>query len=188
MGQVEVRTAGHGPKLVSLSGSHVGVAICDENLRYASVNETLARINGVPLPAHIGQRVCDILGPAVARTLEPKLESILAGRCKAVSFELVAKLLHRKVPGRWIGQSFPVTRNGIIRAIGTFVVEIDFGTDSWALANRTVVLSEEPEDVLELSELAIRDQVKALTNLRHMPPSPVEAARSSVNPGRSAAR
>src|SRR5690242_6735598 len=102
----------------------MGVAICDEHLRFVTLNAALATMNGVPLKHHLGRQVREVLGE-VSRMLEPKFESILEGRCAAITFDIIAKLPHRNVPSCWREQYFPVIQKGKIKAAAVFVVELD---------------------------------------------------------------
>ena len=47
-----------------------GMAVFDGELRYVRVNETLARLNGVPAADHIGRTIREIV-PEVAASVEP---------------------------------------------------------------------------------------------------------------------
>src|SRR5215210_989697 len=58
----------------------VGVALVDRDLRYVRINESLARLNGAPVDAHIGRRVDEMLPADFAVAAETMLESVLAGR------------------------------------------------------------------------------------------------------------
>ncbi len=54
----------------------VGLAIFDRDLRFVRVNESLARINGVPANLHLGAYLRDII-PDLAPTLEPLLREVI---------------------------------------------------------------------------------------------------------------
>jgi PAS domain S-box-containing protein len=59
-------------------GAPVGLAFVDRNLRYVSVNRCLADLNGVPIAAHIGKTVKEILSISYVR-VEPYLLRALGG-------------------------------------------------------------------------------------------------------------
>jgi PAS domain S-box-containing protein len=59
-------------------GAPVGLCFLDRNLRYVSLNQRLAEINGVPAAEHLGRRVAEVI-PAVFPRVEPFLRSALAG-------------------------------------------------------------------------------------------------------------
>lgn len=53
-------------------GAPVGLCLLDRNLRYVSLNQRLAQINGVPLVDHLGKRV-----PEIIPRLFPRVESFI---------------------------------------------------------------------------------------------------------------
>lgn len=55
----------------------VGLCVLDRDLRYVTINDRLAEINGIPAAQHLGRSVREIL-PALAGTLEPGLQEVLA--------------------------------------------------------------------------------------------------------------
>ncbi len=54
----------------------VGFFILDAGFRYLAVNETLARMHGIPAADHAGKNVRDILG-SFADRIEPELQRVL---------------------------------------------------------------------------------------------------------------
>lgn len=120
-------------------------------------------MNGVALKHHLGRQVREVVGE-VARILEPKFKSILEGRCAAITFDIIAKLPHRKAPGRWLEEYFPVIEKGKIKAVAVFVVELDLTAivAKHPIISKEVVLSAETSDCLGRSERAIREQFSAL--------------------------
>lgn len=54
----------------------IGLCVLDRDLRYISINDRLAAINGRPPQDHIGLRIRDVL-PDVADVIEPPLRSVL---------------------------------------------------------------------------------------------------------------
>jgi hypothetical protein len=141
----------------------MGVAIRDEHLRFVTLNSALATMNRVPLKLHFGRQVREVVGQ-VARILEPKLESILEGRCAEITLEVIAELPHRNAPSRWLEEYFPVIQKGKIKAAAVFVTEVDLTAivAKHPLISKEVVLSAEISDYLGRSERAIREQVSAL--------------------------
>jgi len=59
-------------------GAPVGLCFLDRNLRYISLNQRLADINGIPIAAHIGKTVAEVL-PDVFPRIEHYLRSVLEG-------------------------------------------------------------------------------------------------------------
>src|ERR1041384_1297425 len=55
---------------VQLPAETAGMAIVDTQLRYVQIDEALARLNGLPVEAHIGKTVHEVL-PQLASVVEP---------------------------------------------------------------------------------------------------------------------
>lgn len=60
-------------------GAPVGLAFVDTNLRYISINSRLADLNGIPLEAHFGRSICEIVNPQIYSIIEPHLLCALKG-------------------------------------------------------------------------------------------------------------
>ncbi len=69
-GQAQLRAIYHGVP--------VGLAFLDRNLRYVSVNQRLADMHGLPIAAHLGRRMQDVL-PELYQQLGSRVEAALAG-------------------------------------------------------------------------------------------------------------
>ncbi|HWO30749.1 MAG TPA: PAS domain-containing protein, partial [Candidatus Acidoferrum sp.] len=105
------------------NSSTVGLAIFDRDLRYIAVNRTLAEINGVPAPDHLGKTPRDLLGE-LAKVVESELRRVIATR-EGVSLELSATLPTRKEAGYWMVHYLPIQdETGDVTRIGAVVVEI----------------------------------------------------------------
>lgn len=59
-------------------GSPLGMCFIDRGLHYVSVNRRLAEMNGVPVAAHLGRRVDEVI-PAIFPAVEPFLLKALEG-------------------------------------------------------------------------------------------------------------
>lgn len=55
----------------------LGFALLDTGLRYIDINERLAEINGLPVAAHLGRTIEEVL-PGVAELAEPAFRTVLA--------------------------------------------------------------------------------------------------------------
>ncbi|WP_375756144.1 PAS domain-containing protein [Corallococcus exercitus] len=107
-------------------GAPVGIGFLDTNLRYVRVNETLARLNGVPAEAHTGHTLPELLGEAgaiaeqgprhVLRTGEPLVNK------ESTSDEDL------RIPGprrNFRGNFYPVrTPDGRVLGVGVLVEDI----------------------------------------------------------------
>ena len=112
-------------KLISayFSSSTVGLCILDPELRFIAINETLARMNGLPASSHLGKSVRDVLGH-VADVLEPHFRNVLATGTHE-QFELSTTLPSRKESGHWIEHFIPILDdNSRVKQIAAVVVEI----------------------------------------------------------------
>ncbi|HVC20372.1 MAG TPA: PAS domain S-box protein [Vicinamibacterales bacterium] len=61
---------------VFFSSAPVGLVILDDQFRYVRINETLARLHGLPVEAHLGRSVADVL-PDRAHLIVPTLRRVL---------------------------------------------------------------------------------------------------------------
>jgi len=103
----------------------VGLCIVDTNLRFAQVNEALARMNGLPVEEHLGRTVRTVL-PKVGSALEAILQKVLNTGEPILNAEITGE-----VPGEpgvirnWIGSYFPIFDGcGKPAAAGCVVVEV----------------------------------------------------------------
>jgi DNA-binding CsgD family transcriptional regulator len=102
----------------------VGIAICDDQLRYVSVNQALAAMNGIPAKLHIGKTVREVIG-SVASSVELMLRSVLFNGQSILNVEIRGNLPTRITEGYWIEHYFPVGyANGAVEQVGVVVVEI----------------------------------------------------------------
>jgi DNA-binding CsgD family transcriptional regulator len=102
----------------------VGIAICDDQLRYVCVNHALAAMNGIPAELHIGKTVREVLGSA-ASSVELVLRCVLHNGQGVSNVEIRGNLPTRNTEGYWVGHYFPVGyANGIVAQVGAAVVEI----------------------------------------------------------------
>ena len=102
----------------------VGIAICDDQLRYVGVNHALAAMNGIPAEAHIGKTVREVIG-SVASSVELILRCVLVTGESMLNAEIRGYLPTRDGEGCWIEHYFPVRyADGGVKQVGVVVVEI----------------------------------------------------------------
>ncbi|GGL65099.1 chemotaxis protein CheB [Wenxinia marina] len=106
--------------------SPVAMALFDEDLRYLRVNQKLAEINGLPIEAHYGKRLRDMV-PVIADTVGAGIRSV---------FETGEPILTQEVVGRtaadgdedddrsWLVDYYPLRNSDGIRAVGINVVDV----------------------------------------------------------------
>ena len=105
------------------SSSTVGLCILDPELRFVTINETLARINGLAVSDHLGKTVRDVLG-GFADAVEPQFRKVLSTGIP-VHFEICSTLPSRKEPGHWIEHFIPILDDdGRVKQVAAVVVEI----------------------------------------------------------------
>jgi formate hydrogenlyase transcriptional activator len=103
---------------------NIGFAILDSQLRYVAINHTLASLNGLPVEAHLGRTVRDILGD-FADKVDPLMRQVLLSG-EPLSFEVDVKAPGRESSGHWIDCFFPIrdVRENV-QQVGVMVLEVD---------------------------------------------------------------
>lgn len=104
------------------SSPTVGVCVLDSEARYIAINETLARINGMPAPSHLGKTIRQVLGD-LATEVEPVFQGVLSTG-QSVSFEFSGPLPTKAEIGHWIVQYFPIRdETAVVTRVGALVIE-----------------------------------------------------------------
>jgi PAS domain S-box-containing protein len=103
----------------------VGMLMQDRQLRYVQVNQIMAEINGLPVAAHIGKKMRDIL-PDLAHVVEPIHQQVLDTGEPILNVEISGEL--PSLPGilrHWLVSYFPIfDPEGQSSYLGVVVVEI----------------------------------------------------------------
>lgn len=101
-----------------------GLVIVDDQLRFVRLNETMARINGVPLEDHFGKSVQEVL-PGLATTIEPLLQRIIDIGEPALTLELSGENANEPGGLQHIAASyFPMRdRAGRVKGVGALIVD-----------------------------------------------------------------
>ncbi|WP_437755976.1 ATP-binding protein [Sorangium sp. So ce1389] len=142
-----------------------GLGVIDRDLRVVRLNQALADINGLPLEAHLGKTIPELLpemGDAIVAPLRRVLET-----GQAMTAEVTGRTRASDQPRAWIVNYAPVrSQDGHIVGVGTVVLDI---TERKQAENR---LQEEGE-TLELlnkagkllaAELDLEKLVQAVTD------------------------
>ena len=107
------------------SSAPIGLAFFDRDYRYLRINDELAAINGVPVVAHIGKTIRDVL-PGNAPDVEPVIDQVFATGRPVRDLEVSGETPRQ--PGvlrHWITGFYPVlAESGAVAAVGLWVVEI----------------------------------------------------------------
>ena len=103
----------------------VGMVIIDKQMRVVKINEPLAQMNGLPIAAHIGKTISEIL-PHLAPTLEPLYRQVITTSQPILNLEVSGEVPSKPgIEGYWITSYFPIPDNeGNTCWVGGAIVEI----------------------------------------------------------------
>ena len=104
-------------------GVPVGLAFVGSDLRYVSLNQRLADLNGIPLHAHLGRRVCDVV-PDIYEQFEPYLLNALSGQSMH-GLEVSRPSLDPAGPAKTLMVSYEPARDEAGEVIGVCVSVAD---------------------------------------------------------------
>src|SRR6202521_1609962 len=106
------------------TSSTIGLCILDSEMRYLTINDTLAAMNGVPVADHLGKTIQEILGDA-ASLVEAEFRRAFSTREPVANIEISVKLPTRSEEGHWIEHYFPIKDGaGTGQRIAVVVIEI----------------------------------------------------------------
>ncbi len=111
-----------------LHSAPIGFAFYDRQFRYVRLNENMARMDGLPLEAHLGKRFRDLLPRGTTTGLADQSESLLqqvfqSGEATAEQ-EISGMLPDGAVARTWQTSYFPVTADGEVRWVGVIATDI----------------------------------------------------------------
>ena len=119
----------------------VGLAVLDLELRYLHINDRLAAMNGIPVEAHIGRTVRDLL-PGVADVVEPVAQHVLDTGQPLKDMEFTAETPeHPGIVRVFVEQWYPL-RNPAAAVVGFNVVVEEVTERRQAEAERERLLRE----------------------------------------------
>ncbi|WP_338873435.1 ATP-binding protein [Myxococcus stipitatus] len=111
-----------------LEAAPLGMAFLDRDLRYLRINQTLAELNGLPVEAHRGRPLREVLPQAVADLMEPRLKQVLQTGEPLHGFEFTTPSeLKSKVGKRiWQATFYPVRgpREAELLGLGCVLVDV----------------------------------------------------------------
>jgi PAS domain S-box-containing protein len=103
-----------------------GLALYDKDGRFIKINDTLARLAGIPSEAHVGKRPSEILHTYWARHIEEANRRVLETGVQQVNVELTAPIptaLNEK--GHYVFSRFPIPGpEGEWLGVGSVIVDI----------------------------------------------------------------
>lgn len=104
--------------------SKIGLCILDSEFRYLAINSSLAEMNGMPAPQHLGKRVREILGD-LAEVIDAQLKWVFATGRAVLDLEITCTLPNRSGPGHWIEHYIPIAdASHKVVQVGVIVVEV----------------------------------------------------------------
>jgi formate hydrogenlyase transcriptional activator len=107
-----------------MSTPDIGVAVCNDQLRYEAINEALARMNGLPVEVHLGKTLRDVLGDA-ATAVEHSFQRVFVTGQPLLNVEVSVELPTRTEMGHWLESYFPAKDDaGKVRRVSAVVIEI----------------------------------------------------------------
>jgi len=123
---LEERVATRAAELDSmLANATVGLAFFDRDLRFIRINHCLAELNGIPLEAHLGRTLRELL-PQIADLVEPFVSQVFETGRPCTGLEFQGTTPARPGEPRSVLQSFypVVALDGTVISVGTSVTEI----------------------------------------------------------------
>ena len=103
----------------------IGLAVLDRDLRFRRINDRLARINGLPVDAHLGRTVREIL-PGIAEQAESLARHVFESGKPLVDVPLSGETLDQPgVVRHFVEQWYPLfDQSGVITGINVVVEEV----------------------------------------------------------------
>lgn len=179
-----------------VTSAPVGLAFWDTELRYQRLNRLLAEMNGLPVEAHLGHTMGELL-PDLAATIEPLFRRILETGEPIIDIEIAGTTL--AAPGQqryWLASYYPVwLQNQQIVGIGGVVTDIterkrtDTNRTFLAEVNSTLADSLDLENRLEqlahlivgtLADWCVIDVVDADGTVRHATTVHADPAKAAL--------
>jgi PAS domain S-box-containing protein len=109
-----------------LDNAPVGLGFFDKDLRFVRLNPALAAMNGLPIDAHLGRQLAELL-PLVSADMARALRQVLETGQSIVNAEVIALTPARPGQDRyWLCNYYPVkTNDGTMLGAGAVVTDID---------------------------------------------------------------
>jgi signal transduction histidine kinase len=140
----------------------LGLAVLTPDLRYLFVNERLAQINGVPVEAHIGRTVAEVV-PALANQADALFRPVFTTGAPVLNLELHGETAAEPgVPRVWREHVYPLyDASHAVAAIGVVVEDV---TELHAAeaAQATALMEAQQQRAVAEQAVQLRDQVLAV--------------------------
>lgn len=119
---------------VGAQATELGIAVFDSQLRFQSVNASLARQTRAAADDHIGKTSHEIVGD-LARQIEPTYERVLS-RGESATVAIEGSVRDNPEFGYWMDHCFPIfDSSGQVQQVGLFVVNVTVEKASIELFN-----------------------------------------------------
>lgn len=105
------------------SGTPVGFAFVDRELRIVRINATLAAVNGASVAEHIGRTVQEMV-PDIWGQMEDVYREVLASGRAAANIEVVRYTPDERASSVWLASFYPVWLDGEVEGVGVIVNDI----------------------------------------------------------------
>jgi formate hydrogenlyase transcriptional activator len=106
------------------SSSTVGLCVLDRELRFLAINDTLAKMNGIPAAEHLGKTIRDVLG-SFADAVESELRRVLSTGEPVLNFEVTALLPSRGETIHTLDHFFSIKdAEGAVTRLGVVILEV----------------------------------------------------------------
>jgi DNA-binding CsgD family transcriptional regulator len=104
----------------------IAVAVCDRRLRYRAVNRALAEFTNLPVEAHPGKPMHEVLEGPIVKKAEPLLERVFSTGELLPNLRRSGRLLTRPDPVlHWLSYYFPlVDKRRRVVEVGIMVMEL----------------------------------------------------------------
>lgn len=108
-----------------LSAAPLGLCFLDRELRFIRINQVLADLNGLPIAAHLGQTVRELL-PETADNFEFLIRQVLETGETLLNVELSGEPVGKPgYFGHWLGNYYPVKgAGGEVLGVGLILTEV----------------------------------------------------------------